>query len=84
MANLDDILRAFETLDNLNLIPAIYCEATELVKLPSPSLDPRVQVNSQALESVISKVGGLEEKLSSFLASSSVFLLQWLFLCAPT
>ena len=72
MANLDDILRAFETLDNLNLIPVIYREATELVKLPSPSLDPvaeEVQVNSQALESLISEVGGLEEKLSSFLAS---------------
>ena len=74
MANLDDNLKAFETLDNLNLIPVIYCEATELVKLPSPSLDPvaeEVQVNLQALESLISKVGGLEEKLSSFLASST-------------
>ena len=74
VANLDDILRAFETLDNLDLIPAIYCEATELLKLPSLSLDPvaeQVQVNSQALESLISKVGGLEEKLSSFLAAST-------------
>ena len=53
------------------MIPAIYCETTELMKLSSLSLDPvaeqvQVHVNSQAVESIISKDGDLEENFPPF------------------
>ena len=56
VANLDDIMQA---LDSSDLIPALHCEATELLKLPPLSLDPvaeQVQSNSQALRMLISTV----------------------------
>ena len=40
IANLDDILKAFEVLDADNLIPLIFCEASDLLRLPPLSLDP--------------------------------------------
>ena len=67
-------MQAFEALDTLDLIPAIYCEATELLQLPSLSLDPvaeKVQSNCQALETLICTVGRLDNQLSSFITSSS-------------
>ena len=39
-ANMDDIIQAFLVLDSSDLIPPIYCEATDLLKIPSLSLDP--------------------------------------------
>ena len=73
-ANLDDIMQAFDALDSSDLIPAIYCEAFELLKLPPLSLDPvaeQVQSNSQALQVLISTVDSLEKKLSSLIGSSA-------------
>ena len=74
VANLEDILQAFEALDSLDMIPDIYCEATELLKLPALSLDPvsdQVNSNSKSLETLICTVGSLEKKLSTFISSSS-------------
>ena len=74
VTNLDDIMQAFDALDSSDLIPAIHCEATELLKLPPLSLDPvaeQVQSNSQALQTLISTVDCLEKKFSSFLSSSA-------------
>ena len=39
-ADLEDILLAFSKLDEVDKIPQIYCEATELVKLPPIAADP--------------------------------------------
>ena len=55
-ANLDDIMQVLDALDSSYLIPAIHCEAFELLKLPPLSLDPvaeQVQSNSQALQVLI-------------------------------
>ena len=63
-----------QALDSLDMIPDIYCEATELLKLPALSLDPvsdQVNSNSKSLETHISTVGSLEKKLSTFISSSS-------------
>ena len=71
-ANLDDILQMFDMLDSVARIPAIYCEASDLLRLPPLSLDPvgeQVQSNSQNLKSLTSAVERLENKLSSFLAT---------------
>ena len=71
-ANLDDILQMFDMLDYVARIPAIYCEASDLLRLPPLSLDPvgeQVQSNSQNLKSLTSAVERLENKLSSFLAT---------------
>ena len=73
-ANIDDILRAFESLDSGNLIPPIYCEAVELLRVPPLSLDPvaeQVQSNSNLLQAMSSTVDALEKKLTSFLESST-------------
>ena len=37
IANLDDIVQA---LDSSDIIPTIYCEASQLHRIPPPSLDP--------------------------------------------
>ena len=73
-ANIDDILRAFESLDSGNLIPPIYCEAVELLRVPPLSLDPvaeQIQSNSNLLQAISSTVDALEKKLTSFLESST-------------
>ena len=71
-ANLDDLIQMFDALDSTVRIPPIYCEASDLLRLPPLSLDPvgeQVQCNSQNLKSLTSVVERLESKLSSFLAS---------------
>ena len=68
-ANLDDLIQMFDALDSTVRIPPIYCEASDLLRLPPLSLDPvgeQVQCNSQNLTSVVER---LESKRSSFLAS---------------
>jgi hypothetical protein len=40
VANLDDIVQAFEVLDSSDTIPTIYCEASQLHRIPPLSLDP--------------------------------------------
>ena len=39
-ADLEDILLAFTKLDEVDKIPQIFCEASELVQLPPISVDP--------------------------------------------
>ena len=77
-ANLEDIIMAFNALDTNDLIPQIFCEASDLVKLPPISFDPvaeQVELNSKYLDALNSTVQGLGEKLSSLfstLSSSSI------------
>ena len=71
-ANLEDILQAFEVLDSSDSIPNIYCEASDLLRIPSLSLDPvseQVQANTSSLKSLVSTVERLEKKLSFLLVS---------------
>ncbi len=86
-ADLEDILAAFDALDAhiykasqprgraldaKSSVPPIYCEATELPKIPSLSLDPvseQVQDNTRSLLALTSAVTDLEKKLSTFLTS---------------
>ena len=42
-ANIDDIIQAFDALDSSDSIPCIYCEATDLLLLPPPCLDPTAE-----------------------------------------
>ena len=75
LANLDDILTVFKVLDSKDMIPPIYCEASELYKLPPISLDPvaeQVQLNSKSLNSLVAAVHSLENKLSTLLIPSQV------------
>ena len=67
-ANLDDIIQAFLVLDSSDLIPPIYCEATDLLKIPSLSLDPiseKIQSNTLSLQDLATKIEQLEKKISS-------------------
>ena len=71
-ADLDDILLAFEKLDEGDNIPEIFCEATDLVKLPpivADAVTELVQHNSSALEDIKGKLDSLSLDLSSKLAS---------------
>ena len=46
---------AFDALDTNNLIPQIFCEASDFVKLPPISLDPvaeQVELNSKSLDAL--------------------------------
>ena len=73
-ADLDDVLAAFDLLDSKALIPPIFCEASELYRLPSLSLDPvseQVQDNTKALLSLTSVVNSIEKKMSSFFETSA-------------
>ena len=56
------------------MIPVIYCEALELLKLPPLALDPvaeQVQRNSQIVQALISNVQSLEKKLSSHISTGN-------------
>ena len=73
-ADLGDILQAFVTLDSSDTIPEIYCEATDLLRVPSLSLDPvseQVQTNTQALHNLTSKIESLEKEISTFQGSGT-------------
>ena len=68
VANLDDILQSFVALDSSDLIPGIYCEATDLLRVPSLSLDPvseKVEMNTFSLQELASKIDLFEAKISS-------------------
>ena len=74
-ANVDDIIQAFVALDSADLIPGIYCEATELLRIPSLSLDPiseRVETNTLSLKDLVVKIDLLETKITSLLEASSI------------
>ena len=67
-------MAAFDLLDSKALIPPIFCEASELYKLPSLSLDPvseQVQDNTKALLSLTSVVNSIEKMMSSFFETSA-------------
>ena len=70
-ANTEDILKAFDTLDTTNSIPDIFCEASDLPRLPSLSLDPvgeQVHASTEALNILSSTVRSIEDKISSLLS----------------
>ena len=79
LPNLDDILKAFEVLDADNLIPQIFCEASDLLRLPPLSLDPigeQVHANSEVLVTLKLSIASLELKIG--IVSSSHISLQQL------
>ena len=71
MADLEDILHAFGKLDAVDKIPDIFCEATELVKLPPITVDPisdLVSSNGAQLNQIDGRVSQLYEELAVLLA----------------
>ena len=65
---LADILTAFKKLDGADRLPSVYCEAHDLIKLPSLVLDPvskKLDANSDILESLNSKVQGLSSVMGA-------------------
>ena len=76
-ANVDDVLKTFEVLDGTDSIPSIFCEATDLPRLPPISLDPvgeQVQSNTQALHTLGAAVSGVEDKLAHLMEQIKVLL----------
>ena len=74
MANLEDIVKAFDTLDASDSIPDMFCEASALYLLPTLSLDPvgkQVQANTHVLQSLESAMRGIEQKIASLVSLSS-------------
>ena len=74
MANLEDIVKAFDTLDASDSIPDMFCEASALYLLPTLSLDPvgeQVQANTHVLQSLESAVRGIEQKIAFLVSLSS-------------
>ena len=74
--NTDDILKAFDILDTTDSIPdiIIFCEASDLPKLPSLSLDPvgeQVHANTEVLNSLNSTACSIEDKISSLISLTS-------------
>lgn len=72
---MDDILSAFVALESLDKLPSIYCKATELLNLPTLSLDPVSEQLRDSCTSLASKlelsIQELKEHLSSTRASLS-------------
>ena len=71
-------MQALDVLASLNLIPAMYCEAADLLNMPSLSLDPvseQVALNSQTLESLIATVARLEGQFPPLLSLLLVVVL---------
>ena len=67
-ADLDDLLQAFDKLDELDNIPDIFCEATDLVILPPIVVDnctAIVQRNSATLDILTSKLDFLSSEVSA-------------------
>ena len=59
---LADIVAAFDKLDSVEKIPAMYCEANELIKLPSLNLDPvskKLDENSCIIQSLVDGMSDL-------------------------
>ena len=69
---LEDILAAFEALDTTASLPEMFCEAKDMLKLPSLSLDPvseLVNQNSDSLSEVLTNLSSLKEQLGSSVQS---------------
>ena len=68
-----DIVTALDKLDSVEKIPDIYCEATDLIKLPSLNLDPvskKLVENGTTLQSLVEGVKALPSKVSAVLTES--------------
>ena len=72
VADTEDIIAAFDALDAKDLIPPMFCDASDLFRLPPLSLDPvaeQVSLNSQSLDALSASVKALESKVSSLVCS---------------
>ena len=68
-ADLDDILVAFDKLDEIDKLPEIFCEVVDLVLLPpivADSCTELVQLNSSVLEAIELKLDSLHTEMSNF------------------
>ena len=68
VANIEDIITTFDVLDKKDLIPPVFCEASDLYRLPPITLDSvaeQVQLNTLAVEALSAVVKNLEGKLSN-------------------
>ena len=68
-ADLDNILVAFDKLDEIDKLPEIFCEAVDLVLLPPLVVDScteLVQRNSSVLEAIEHKLDSLSIEISNF------------------
>ena len=73
-ANIEDLVAAFDALDSKDMLPKMFCEASDLFRLPPLSLDPvaeQVNLNSRSLDMLTTSVKDLECKLSSLFSSIS-------------
>lgn len=73
MAELEDILEAFESLDASDKLPSVYCEATDLLKIPPLALDP---ISEQLLGTCksLDKLGGSVQELKEHLSATRASL----------
>ncbi len=68
VADLDDILLAFDKLDDVDKIPEIFCEASELVKLPPIATDPigeLITSNASSLNVIEDKISQLQVEVNT-------------------
>ena len=73
-ADIQDLIMAFDALDSSHFISSIYCEASDLYKLPPISLDPlaeQVENNSQILRDLKCVVECPESKFSLMTSTST-------------
>ena len=62
-ANIEHI---FDALDSSDSIPPIFCEANDLLSMPTLCLDPtaeQIQPNTNVLQKLVSQVENLEKKI---------------------
>ena len=74
VADLEDILLAFSKLDDTEKIPEIYCEASELVRLPPIAADPISELvtgNRVCLQEIEAKISHLQGELARLNATTS-------------
>ena len=67
--DLDDILVAFDKLDEIDKLPEIFCEAVDIVLLPpivADSCTELVQRNSSVLEAIELKLDSISSEVSNF------------------
>jgi len=73
-ADLEDILLAFSKLDEADKIPQIFCEATDLVKLPPIAAYPisdLVLGNKACLQEIEGKISQLHAQITALQESTS-------------
>lgn len=72
MADLEDILGAFDALDGSNHLPEVFCEAADLLLLPPICLDPvseQVAINTKTLVSLNETCESLKNQLATSITS---------------